>query len=164
MARIRFARKKNFSQVTVKKDYYVWISCPCSGNLQQWDKRQKLMIKSHSANGKPCADSMLQVVWQFYTTTRPCVLYGLVWYEYMIVCRWSYSFNIHIYIDKRDWVINKFTKDFIRNLSAVFKRDTFINDVKFCNNRSKLLCSIQCCSKSTVIGVITCIIKSWDLM
>ena len=40
---------------------------------------------------------MLQVVSQFYTI-RSCVVHGLVCYEYMIGCRWSYNFNIHIYV------------------------------------------------------------------
>ena len=62
---------------------------------------KNLMIKSQSGDGKPWADSMLQVVKQFYKITSSCVVHSLVWYEYMIDCRWSYDFNIHVYTDMK---------------------------------------------------------------
>ena len=70
-------------------------------------------MKFHSGDGKPWADSMLQKVTQFYTITMPCVVHSSVRYEYMIVWRWSYYFNIQIYIVIKDWVIYKFTKEII---------------------------------------------------
>ena len=71
-------------------------------------KDKKLMIKSQSGDGKPWADSMLQVVKQFHKITSSCVVHSLVWYEYMIGCRWGYKFNIDIHTDMKDWVIYKF--------------------------------------------------------
>ena len=96
-------------------------------------------MNSHSGDGKPWADSMLQVVRQFYTITRSCVVHSLVWYECVIVWRWGYNFNIHIHIhsDMEGWVIYRFTKEIILNL--LIERETFVNDVKLCNNRSKSL-------------------------
>ena len=79
-------------------------------------KDKNLMIKPQSGGGKPRADSMLQVVKQFYKITRSCVIHSLVWFEYMIDWRLSYYFNIHIYTDMKDWVIYEFTKEMILNL------------------------------------------------
>ena len=61
-------------------------------------------MKSHSGDEKPWADSMLQVVMQFYKITKSCVVHSFVWYEYMIVWRWKYNFHIHIDTDMKDWV------------------------------------------------------------
>ena len=69
--------------------------------------------------------------------TRSCVVHGLVRYDYMLVWRWSYTFNAHIHIVSRVWVIYEFTREMI--LYLLIERTIFLNYVKLCSYGSKTL-------------------------